>query len=133
MKNLFFSLLVLTVSLSACKKDPTFDDKLVGTWTTTNVKIKGVDVTSTNTVVLNIESSHEFDADVTTKVVIGEPIVSSYTGIWTADEVKEEIVLKYDNNSEEKYDITSLTETVLKATVVVNNERREFVFEKNIQ
>jgi hypothetical protein len=66
-------------------------------------------------------------------VVIGDPIVSSYTGVWTADEVKEEIVLKYDNNSEEKYDITSLTETTMKATVVVDSERREFVFEKNVQ
>ena len=133
MKNLIFSLLVLSVSFAACKKDPTFDDKLVGKWVSTNLKIKGVDVTSTNTVTLNIQSSHEFDADVTTKVVIGDPIVSSYTGVWTADEVKEDIVLKYDNNSEEKYDITSLTETTMKATVVVNSERREFVFEKNVQ
>lgn len=133
MKNLILSLLALSVAFVSCKKEATFDDQLVGNWTSTNVKIKGVDVTSTNTVVLNIQSSHEFDADVTTKVVIGEPIVSSYTGIWAADEVKQEITLKYDNSSEEKYDVTSLSEKVMKATVVVNNERREFVFEKNVE
>lgn len=133
MKNLILSLLVLSVAFVSCKKEPTFDDQLVGNWISTNVKIKGVDVTSTNTVVLNIQSSHEFDADVTTKVVIGDPIVSSYTGTWAADEVKQEITLKYDNNSEEKYDVTSLTDKVMKATVVVNNERREFVFEKNVE
>ena len=133
MKNLILSLLALSVAFVSCKKEATFDDQLVGNWISTNVKIKGVDVTSTNTVVLNIQSSHEFDADVTTKVVIGEPVVSSYTGIWTADEVKQEITLKYDNSSEEKYDVTSLTDKVMKATVVVNNERREFVFEKNVE
>lgn len=133
MKNLILSLLALSVAFVSCKKEATFDDQLVGNWTSTNVKIKGVDVTSTNTVVLNIQSSHEFDADVTTKVAIGQPIVSSYTGIWAADEVKQEITLKYDNSSEEKYDVTSLTDKVMKATVVVNNERREFVFEKNVE
>lgn len=133
MKNLILSLLALSVALVSCKKEATFDDQLVGNWVSTNVKIKGVDVTSTNTVVLNIQSSHEFDADVTTKVVIGEPVVSSYTGTWAADEVKQEITLKYDNASEEKYDVTSLTDKVMKATVVVNNERREFVFEKNVE
>jgi hypothetical protein len=134
MKKFLFSLLVLsTMSFVACKKEVTFDDKLIGEWTSTSVKVAGSDVTNTNTVVLVIQTSREFDADITTAPLFGQPVTSSYTGDWAADELKQELVLKYSTGQEEKYDISSITETSMRATTVVDNVRREFVFEKSTQ
>jgi hypothetical protein len=131
MKKFIFSLLVLSLtSFVACKKEATFDDKLVGEWTSTAVKVAGVDVTTSNTVVITIQSSREFDAEITTAPVFGAPVTSSYTGDWSADELKQELLLKYESGEEEKYDISSLEGSIMKATTVVDNVRRDFVFEK---
>ena len=133
MKNFLFSLLVLSLSLVSCKKEATFDDQLIGEWSTSSVKVGGVDVTNTNTVVITIESSREFDADITTAPLFGSPVTNSYSGDWSADELKQELLLKYDSGEEEKYDITSLTSTTMRASTVVENVRREFVFEKTVR
>jgi hypothetical protein len=130
MKNFLFSLLVLSLSLVSCKKEATFDDKLIGEWTSTSVKVGGSDVTNSNSVVMTIEASREFDADITVAPLFGSPVTNSYTGDWSADELKQELILKYSTGEQEKYDITSLTENIMKASTVVENVRREFVFEK---
>lgn len=130
MKNFLFSLLVLSLSLVSCKKEATFDDKLIGEWTSTSVKVGGSDVTNSNSVVMTIEVSREFDADITVAPLFGSPVTNSYTGDWSADELKQELILKYSTGEQEKYDITSLTENIMKASTVVENVRREFVFEK---
>lgn len=130
MKNAFFSLLLLSIAFVSCKKEVTFDDQLAGKWTSTNVKVGSTDVTSTNSLIINIESTHEFDADIITRPLIGTAVTSSYTGTWTADEVKQELYLKYDTGEKETYDITEVNETTLKASTIISNVRREFVFEK---
>jgi hypothetical protein len=130
MKNFLFSLLVLSFSLVSCKKEATFDDKLIGEWTSTSVKVGGSDVTNSNSVVMTIEASREFDADITVSPLFGSPVTNSYTGDWSADELKQELILKYSTGEQEKYDITTLTENTMKASTVVENVRREFVFEK---
>jgi len=130
MKNFLFSLLVLSLSLVSCKKEATFDDKLIGEWTSTSVKVGGSDVTNSNSVVMTIEASREFDADITVAPLFGSPVTNSYTGDWSADELKQELILKYSTGEQEKYDITSLTDNIMKASTVVENVRREFVFEK---
>jgi hypothetical protein len=130
MKKSIFGLSLLALSFVACKKDASFSDQVVGTWQTTNVKIGGTDVTASNTVRLTIEPSQEFDAEITTRPAIGSPSTTAYTGDWESDETKQEITLKYDNGETEKYDVTSITATSMKANVVVEGVRREFVFEK---
>ncbi len=130
MKNFFVYLLALSIPFTACKKEATFDEQLIGEWTTTSVKVGGTDVTNTNTVVMTIQSSREFDADITVAPLLGQPITNSYTGDWAADELKQELLLTYENGEEEKYDISALTDNTMTASTIVGNVRREFVFEK---
>jgi hypothetical protein len=129
MKKSLIGLSLLALAFVACKKEVTFDDQLVGQWNSTQVKIGGADASAGNSVNIHLESSREFDTDVTT-YQFGPTIVSSFTGTWSADEVKQELYLKYDTGERETYDITEINETTMRATTVVDNVRREFVFEK---
>lgn len=130
MKKSIFGLSLLALAFVACKKEASFSDQVVGTWQSTNVKVGGSDVTASNSVRLTIEDTQEFDAEITTRPAIGSPSTTAYTGDWDTDETKQEITLKYDNGDQEKYDVTSITASSMKANVVVEGVRREFVFER---
>lgn len=130
MKNAIFSLLMLALPFAACQKEDTFESQLVGKWRSTQVKVGGVDVTTSNIVELDFEDTFEFEATVTAIPAFGEPSSLAYSGDWESDNEKEEIKLFYDNGQKEKYDITQLDETTMKASVIVEGVRREFVFER---
>jgi hypothetical protein len=130
MKNSVFSLLLSGLFFTACTKDASFESQIVGHWHSVNVKVGGVDVTSTNSIVLVIEDTKEFDATITSTPLLGGTSSLSYTGDWIADEAKQDMTLKYDNGQEEKYDVSDVSSSSMRANVVVDGVRREFVFEK---
>jgi hypothetical protein len=129
MKKSIFCLFLLALTFVACKKDPTLEDQLVGTWQSTNITIGGADATQFNSIELIFEESLEFESEMRTTGFSGE-VVSAFTGDWTTDEAKQEVILLYDSGDSEKYDVTELTQTRLRATAVIDGVRREITFSK---
>lgn len=134
MKNSISSLAVLmflTAAFSSCKKDPTFQDQLVGNWLSVEVKAGADDLSSTNTFDLNLEQSQEFDLDLITMAPLVGKITQSYSGDWTTDDNKQEVTLTYNGTGETKtWDIIAVSETSLTAELVENNIRYVVKFER---
>jgi hypothetical protein len=131
MKNFAFGLMLTSiVSLVACKKDGGFANQIIGQWQSTTVKVADSDVSAANSIMMVIENTNEFEATIEVKPAFGPPTKTVYTGEWSADEEKKEILFTYDNGSKEKYDVTEITDTNMKAVMVLEGIRREFVFEK---
>jgi hypothetical protein len=131
MKNFAFGLLLTSLmSFVACQKDNKFSNQIIGQWQSTSVKVADTDVSSANAITMVIENTNEFEATIEVKPAFGPPTKTVYTGDWTADEEKKEILFVYDNGSKEKYDVTEVTDASMKAVMVLEGVRREFVFEK---
>jgi hypothetical protein len=131
MKNFAFGLMLTSLmSLVACQKDNKFSNQIIGQWQSTSVKVADTDVSSANAITMIIENTNEFEATIEVKPAFGPPTKTVYTGDWTADEDKKEILFIYDNGSKEKYDVTEVTDASMKAVMVLEGVRREFVFEK---
>lgn len=124
-----FSLLLLSaclISLSSCKKDPSFDEQLTGNWASAKVTYGAEDGTALYSFDLVLESSKEFD--LTEKTLLGTSI---HTGVWASDSGTQEITLTDDEGgTQTKYDITNLTETQMTAETVINKVRFTIVFKK---
>ena len=134
MKNTIFNLaalLLFTAAFSSCKKDPTFKDQLVGNWKSTEVKAGTVDLTSSNTFDLRLQSSAEFDLDVTAMVPLTGKVIQSYNGDWSTDDTRQDVTLTYSGTGETKtWDITAISDNSMTAELLENNVRYQVTFER---
>lgn len=134
MKNAVLNLaayLMLALAFGACKKEKTFKDQLVGNWQSTKVSVADQDVTASFSFALDLQSSNEFNLDVTTIIPLTSPVVQSYSGDWSDDEAKQDVTLFYSTGEQKTWEITSLTETGLTAEIVESdNKRYKVVFER---
>ena len=134
MKNSILSLAALvlfTAAFSSCKKDPTFKDHLVGDWTSVQVKAGASDVTDANQFDLSLQSTDEFNLDVTAIVPFAGVVTKSYNGDWTTDDAKQDITLMYNSTGEKKtWDVTAYSENSITAELVENNVRYVVKFER---
>lgn len=131
--NLAFGLLLLS-ALPACKKDPTFGERLTGHWKSTQVTIASEDVSNTYVYDLNLASNQEFNLDIyITFFAIPTPdtIVQSFNGDWDEQEKKQDLMLRFSNGNEETWDIIALSENSLTMeTISADNKRHQIKFER---
>lgn len=134
MKNAIFNLAtfaLLITSLTACQKDPSFKEQLVGDWTSTKVKAGSTDLTGSNTFDLRLQASNEFDLDVTSVVPLTGTVVQSYSGDWSTDEAKNDITLTYNGTGETRtWEIIEISGTTLTTELVEDNVRYQVKFER---
>ena len=134
MKNTILSLAALalfTAGFSSCKKDPTFKDQLVGNWKSVEVKAGTDDVTDANTYDLRLQSTNEFDLDVTAIVPLAGAVTKSYNGDWATDDPKQNVTLTYNGTGEQKtWAVNNLLDNSMTAELVENNVRYQVKFER---
>jgi hypothetical protein len=134
MKNSILSLATLvlfTAGFTSCKKEATLKDHLIGEWKSVQVKAGDMDATDSNQFDLSLQSTDEFDLDVTAIVPFAGTVVKSYSGDWSADDAKQDITLVYNSTGERKtWDITAWSENSITAELVENNVRYQVKFER---
>lgn len=133
MKNAVLNLaafVLLASSFGACKKEKTFKDEVVGRWLSAQVTVGGVDVSSSYTFDLNLESSKEFNLDVTTTVPLTGKVTQSYSGDWSEDETKQDLTLNYSDGDSKTWDIVAISETSMTAEIIESNTRYQVKFDR---
>ncbi|MDX1910469.1 MAG: lipocalin family protein [Saprospiraceae bacterium] len=133
MKNAILNLaafLMLASAFGACKKEITFKDQLVGQWKSVQVNVGDTDATTSYAFDLNLESSLEFDLDVTSVVPFTGTVTQSYSGDWEENEDKKDVTLRYSNGDEKTWDVISISETLMTAELIENNIRYQVKFER---
>lgn len=134
MKNTILSLTALalfTVAFSSCKKEATFEDQLVGNWKSVEVKAGTSDVTNSNSFDLRLQSSNEFDLDITVMVPFAGNLTKSYNGDWTGNDAKQDLTLIYYGNGEMKtWEVVALSDTGMTTELVEDNVRYQVRFER---
>ena len=133
MKNAVLNLaafVLLASSFGACKKEKTFKDEVVGRWLSAQVTVGGVDVSSSYTFDLNLESSKEFNLDVTTTVPLTGKVTQSYSGDWSEDETKQDLTLNYSDGDTKTWDIVAISETSMTAEIIESNTRYQVKFDR---
>ena len=133
MKNAVLNLaafVLLASSFGACKKEKTFKDEVVGRWLSAQVTVGGVDVSSSYTFDLNLESSKEFNLDVTTTVPLTGKVTQSYSGDWSEDETKRDLTLNYSDGDSKTWDIVAISETSMTAEIIESNTRYQVKFDR---
>lgn len=133
MKNAILNLLALLLlasAPSACKKEKTFKDELVGHWQSVKVTAGGSDVSSAYSFDMSLQSSLEFSLDVTSDVPLTGRITQSYSGDWSENEAKQDVTLVYSDGTQKTWDIIAISETQLTAELVENSVRYQVKFEK---
>jgi hypothetical protein len=129
MKKFLFCLTIAAFGFTSCSKFDSFEDQVTGKWRSTLVEIGTVDVTAFNSIELDLQESLEFETELRTTGITGE-VTTSYAGDWIAKEDQQEIVLVYDNGTNEKYDITDITKTSMSATTIVDGVKRVIEFSR---
>ncbi len=134
MKNAVLSIfaLLFALSLTSCEKDKekSFEEKLPGNWTSTQVKIGGV-ISTQFSFKLNLESSKEYDLDLTSIVPLVGSTTATFTGTWSHDDVKSELIVTEDGTAKQStWDIKELTDTAMTAELIFENVRYEVKFKK---
>ena len=134
MKNAIFNLAAIAlfaVLLTSCKKDPSFSDQLVGHWKSSEVKAGSTDLTNSNTFDLNLQSTKEFDLDVSTIVPLTGTITKSYSGDWVSDPAKLDVTLTYNETGDSKtWEIIAIDDLNMTAELVENSVRYQVKFQK---
>lgn len=129
MKKSIFGILfgaALAFTLTACKKDPVFEDQITGTWKSTKVTYGQADGTTLFEYTLRLESSKEFE--LTEKTLTGTKISSGVFGV-NAD--TQEITLTFDDGAaQQKYDITAIGDQSMTAETIISNVRFVIEFKK---
>jgi hypothetical protein len=133
MKNAVHSLLALlliaSVSFVSCKKDDSFQDRLVGVWQSSKVKSGGADYSAIVKFNLDLQSTQEFDLDVITNLPPAGSSTQSYSGDWKEDETKQDLILTF-NNTSSTYEIVEITGNTMKAEIVYEGTRYEVTFDR---
>lgn len=135
MKKSFFnlSLLLLTaLSFTACKKEKTFEERVVGSWHSFNVKLNGSDVSSYFTLDLELQPDKDFKATLkTVDVFSGNMSTTNPRGEWGADNDGQELELLYDDTNEsESYEVTELTDDEMAVETIQDGDKIEIRFER---
>ncbi len=134
MKKSFFSLPLLLAALSftACKKDPTFEERIVGDWRSVNVKLNGNDVTSYFSLDLELQSDKDFKATLNTvNIVTGKSETTNPRGEWEADNAGQEFDLTYSDTGEtETYEVLEFTGEEMIVETLQGNDIIEITFER---
>ncbi len=134
MKNAVLNLaafLLLAPAFISCKKEKTFKDQLVGNWQSVEVTVADQNVTGSFIFDLDLQSSNEFNLDVTTIIPLSNPVVQSYSGDWTEDDSKQDVTLLYNTGEQKTWEITVLTESSMTAEIVEpDNKRYKVVFNR---
>ena len=129
MKNAAFGLsaiLFVALSFTACKKEDSFEEKIVGQWHSTKVTYDNNDATGLFNFRLTLQNSREFDLTLTT--ITG---TQASTGSWQPNESTEEVTLVNDSDgATAKYDITQLNDTRMTAETIYQGKRLVIVFDK---
>jgi hypothetical protein len=124
--GLLATVLFLGLSVSSCKKDPTFADKLVGTWKSNKVTYDGTDATAIYQYTIILNGNKSFDLTQTTPLAPGSTVRK---GTWETNDAREEVVLRYDDsNVSDRYDITGLTGNQMTAETLLNSKRLDINF-----
>ena len=134
MKKSFFNLAVLlltALSFTACKKEPTFDEKITGEWQSVSVKLNGNDVTSYFSLDLELQADKDFKATLkTTDIFSGNMTTTNPKGEWSTDG-GEEIELIYDDTNEsESYDVLEFSDEELVVETTQDGDKIEITFER---
>lgn len=134
MKNSILSLAALalfTFAFSSCKKDPTFKEQIVGNWKSVEVKSDDTDLSHSNSFNLRLQSSAEFDLEITATVPIAGKISQSFNGDWTSDDAKQDVTLQYNGTGETKtWEILTLSDVSMTAELFEDNIRYQVKFER---
>lgn len=136
MKNSLLNLSVLFVAIlafSSCKKDePTFTDKIVGEWHSTNVKLNGNDVTSYFTLDLELQADKDFKATLkTVNIVTGKSETSYPRGEWEADNNSLEFDLTYSDTGEtENYEVLEFADDEMTVETLQGSDIIQITFER---
>lgn len=134
MKKSFFNLAVLlltALSFTACKKEPSFEEKITGEWQSISVKLNGNDVTSYFSLDLELQADKDFKATLkTTDIFSGNMTTTNPKGEWSTDG-GEEIELTYDDTNEsESYDVLEFSDDELVVETVQDGDKIEITFER---
>ncbi|HAD14649.1 MAG TPA: hypothetical protein DCF33_19660, partial [Saprospirales bacterium] len=106
-------------------------DQLVGNWQSVEVTVADQNVTGSFIFDLDLQSSNEFNLDVTTIIPLSNPVVQSYSGDWTEDDSKQDVTLLYNTGEQKTWEITVLTESSMTAEIVEpDNKRYKVVFNR---
>lgn len=136
MKNAVLNLaamILLASAFVACKKEITFKDQLVGHWKSVQVLKAGEDATDTYSYDVDLQSSSEFDLEVTTIVPTGfepVPITQRYTGDWDENDRKQDVNLRYSDGSERTWEVVAISATEMTAETLENNTRYQIKFNR---
>ncbi len=129
MKNAAFGLLAIlfvALSFTSCKKEDSFEEKIVGQWHSSKVTYDNNDATGLFNFKLKLENSREFDLTLTT--ITG---TQASTGNWEPNRTTEEVTLINDGDGvSTKYDITQLTDARMTAETIYQGKRLVIVFDK---
>jgi len=136
MKKSFFNLpltliALFALSFVACKKDPTFEERITGEWRSVNVKLNGNDVTNYFSLDLELQSDKDFRATLkTTDIFSGNMTTTNPKGEWSAAD-SEEIELIYDSTDEtETYEVLEFSDNELIVETDQNGDKIEITFER---
>ena len=121
-------LFISALSFVSCKKDDSLQDRLVGSWNSSQVKSSGADYSAIVQFNLDLQATQEFDLDVVTNLPPAGSSTQSYSGD-KKDETKQDLILTF-NNTTSTYDISELTGTSMKAEIVYEGTRYEVIFER---
>jgi hypothetical protein len=127
-----FAFLFASLLIVSCKKDPTFEEKIVGAWKSLSVKASGVDVTASNQFNLTLKSDSKFDLEVTYTLPIVGKNTQTFTGTWTKEAQDDtKITLKFDGSGNvSTLEISALDEDSMTSKITVSNVQYEVQFLK---
>lgn len=124
----FLAILFLGLTLVSCKKEQTFDDKLVGTWSSTKVIYDNSDATSLFQYTIVFQPSKEFELTQKTPLS-SQSIIRS--GTWETNEARQEVILRYDDSTEStRYDINALDGSHMTAETLLDGKKLEIELKK---
>lgn len=134
MKNSAFILpllLITALSFTACKKDPTFDERITGEWQSVKVTLNGNDVTSYFSLDLELQADKDFKATLkTTDIFSGNMTTTNPKGEWSTDG-GQEIELIYDDTDEsESYEVLEFSGDELIVETNQDGDKIEITFER---
>lgn len=128
----FSAFLLLLLPFTACKKEKSFEDRLVGHWHSLSVKNGDQDVTNLFDFEVNLDANREYDLTVKSlNLLTGKQETSTSFGNWTADEAKQDAQLTDDKTKETvTYEVKDLTDTEMTVETVLSTTRVEIKFSK---
>jgi hypothetical protein len=126
------ALLLLSSFLTSCTKEKSFEEQLIGHWQSQQVKISGVEASSTSKVVLKLTSEKKFTLEISGSTLLVGNTTQKFTGTWEKDPSDDnDIMLTFDTNGQKsRYEIDTLEDDSMDADIIVGGVLYEIVFER---